>query len=81
MGLEAVSRALEMHASIFSDTLAMKRCSTIGTALITLLGMAFCACLAFAGDEPKWHEVHSAHFYVLTDAGAKRGQEVALRME
>src|SRR5712692_9018534 len=81
MGLEAVSRALEMHASIFADTLAMKRCSTIGTALITLLGMAFCACLAFAGDEPKWHEVHSAHFYVLTDAGAKRGQEVALRME
>jgi tetratricopeptide (TPR) repeat protein len=53
----------------------------LGTVLISLLGMALSVCPAFAGDEPKWHEVHSAHFYVLTDAGAKRGQEVALRME
>lgn len=59
----------------------MKRCSTIGTVLISLLGVGHWAHPAFAGDEPKWHEVHSAHFYVLTDAGAKRGQEVALRME
>ncbi len=36
---------------------------------------------AFAGDEPKWVEVHSAHFSVLTDAGDKHGREVALRME
>src|SRR5208337_2872387 len=32
-------------------------------------------------DEPKWIEVHSAHFSVITDAGDKRGREVALRME
>lgn len=37
--------------------------------------------LAFATDEPKWVEVHSTHFAVLTDAGEKRGREVALRME
>jgi tetratricopeptide (TPR) repeat protein len=39
--------------------------------------------LAFAKtkDEPKWIEVHTAHFSVLTDAGEKRGREVALRME
>jgi len=36
---------------------------------------------AFAADQPKWHEIHSAHFYVLTDGGEKRGREVALRME
>ena len=36
---------------------------------------------AFAGDEPKWVQVHSAHFLVLTDAGDRRGREVALRME
>ncbi len=71
----------EMHASIFADTLAMNRCSMLGTVLISLLGVALSVRPAFAGDEPKWHEVHSAHFYVLTDAGAKRGQEVALRME
>jgi len=32
-------------------------------------------------DEPKWIEVHTAHFSVITDAGEKRGREVALRME
>jgi tetratricopeptide (TPR) repeat protein len=37
--------------------------------------------LAFAKDEPKWIEVHTAHFSVITDAGEKRGREVALRME
>jgi tetratricopeptide (TPR) repeat protein len=36
---------------------------------------------AFAKDEPKWIEVHSAHFSVITDAGDKRGREVTLRME
>jgi tetratricopeptide (TPR) repeat protein len=35
----------------------------------------------FAKDEPKWLEVHTAHFSVVTDAGEKRGREVALRME
>lgn len=35
----------------------------------------------FAKDEPKWIEVHTAHFSVFTDAGEKRGREVALRME
>ena len=39
--------------------------------------------LAFAKtkDELKWIEVHTAHFSVITDAGDKRGREVALRME
>jgi len=36
---------------------------------------------AFAKDEPKWIEVHTTHFAVITDAGEKRGREVALRME
>jgi tetratricopeptide (TPR) repeat protein len=37
--------------------------------------------VGFAKDEPKWIEVHTAHFSVITDAGDKRGREVALRME
>src|SRR5260221_12490332 len=37
--------------------------------------------LAKTKDEPKWIEVHTAHFSVLTDAGDKRGRGVALRME
>src|SRR6202790_2536316 len=36
---------------------------------------------AFAKDEPKRVEVHTAHYSVITDAGEKRGREVALRME
>ena len=49
-----------------------------------LLGLFVSLCLpaeAFAKDEPKWLEIHTAHFSVLTDAGEKRGREVALRME
>jgi len=54
--------------------------------------VAFCGTLAlitsflapavtFAKDEPKWVEIHTTHFSVVTDAGDKRGKEVALRME
>jgi len=32
-------------------------------------------------DESKWIEIHTGHFSVITDAGDKRGREVALRME
>ena len=48
-----------------------------------LLAMLVAPNLAFAKtkDEPKWIEVHTAHFSVITDAGDKRGREVALRME
>jgi len=31
--------------------------------------------------EPLWLEIHSAHFTVITDAGEKKGKEVALRFE
>jgi len=48
-----------------------------------LLAMLLAPNLSFskAKDEPKWIEVHTAHFSVITDAGDKRGREVALRME
>jgi Tfp pilus assembly protein PilF len=39
-----------------------------------------CLPMAYAG-EPQWVEVHSPHFSVVTDAGEKRGQEVAVRFE
>src|SRR5579864_7526394 len=31
--------------------------------------------------EPPWLEIHSEHFTVITDAGDKKGREVALRFE
>src|ERR1019366_8376956 len=59
----------------------VKRRIGIGTVVLSLLMAGCFSRLAFAKDEPKWIEVHSAHFSVLTDAGDKRGREVALRME
>ncbi len=51
-------------------------------ALVPCLLMAACfPNLAVAKDEPKWIEAHTSHFSILTDAGDKRGREVALRME
>jgi len=46
--------------------------------------LAFLSALPVFGsskDEPKWLEVHTAHFSVVTDAGEKRGREIALRLE
>src|SRR3981081_4962378 len=52
-----------------------------GVAALLALLVAPNLALAKAKDEPKWIEVHTAHFSVITDAGDKRGREVALRME
>jgi tetratricopeptide (TPR) repeat protein len=36
---------------------------------------------AEAANEPGWQEIHSTHFTVITDAGERKGREVALRFE
>jgi hypothetical protein len=49
--------------------------------LTVLLALIFCA-QAHAATEPSpWLEIHSTHFTVITDAGDKKGREVALRFE
>src|SRR5260370_16015418 len=59
-----------------------KLAACVAFLLAMLGGLDFLAPqLAFAKDEPKWIEVHTAEFSVLRDAGEKRGREVALRME
>ena len=35
---------------------------------------------AFSG-EPQWIEIRSPHFSVITDAGERRGRDVAVRFE
>ncbi|MGO9403019.1 MAG: tetratricopeptide repeat protein [Terriglobales bacterium] len=59
----------------------MKRRLGIGAVAVSLLIAGCLSHFAFAKDEPKWIEVHTTHFSVVTDAGDKRGREVALRME
>ena len=44
-----------------------------------LLALLLCPVLGFASEQ--WTEVKSPHFTVITDAGEKRGREVALRFE
>ncbi len=47
--------------------------------------LAVCAILltlaAPAAEQSPWLEIHSTHFTVITDAGEKKGKEVALRFE
>ena len=45
-----------------------------------LLGVFFRIPRAAAEPSP-WLEIHSTHFTVITDAGEKKGSEVALRFE
>ena len=59
----------------------MKASSHLSALFLCVLLAALCAPSVFAKDETKWIEVHTSHFSVLTDAGEKRGREVALRME
>jgi len=47
---------------------------------LLLLGIYLCPSSSRAA-EPPWLEIHSAHFTVITDAGEKKGKEVALRFE
>src|SRR5271168_246711 len=42
--------------------------------------LVVCCRLSFAGD-PQWVEVRSPNFSVITDAGEKRGRDVALHFE
>jgi hypothetical protein len=47
---------------------------------VNLLGLIFYVPIAPAA-EPPWIEIHSAHYTVITDAGEKKGREIALRFE
>ena len=49
--------------------------------LLTSLLLALVLPSPALAAEPAWLEIHSAHFTVITDAGEKRGREVALRFE
>ncbi len=57
----------------------MPRCRSISL-FLTLLASAFCFPAPAAEPSP-WLEIHSVHFTVITDAGDKKGREVALRFE
>jgi hypothetical protein len=47
----------------------------------TMLLLGLLAASAPASEQTPWLEIHSTHFTVITDAGDKKGKEVALRFE
>jgi tetratricopeptide (TPR) repeat protein len=51
--------------------------------LIVIISLAclFAATPALAADQPQWLRISSDHFIVITDAGDKKGHEVAARFE
>jgi len=57
----------------------MPLCRSISI-FLSLLASAFCL-LAPAAEPTPWLEIHSIHFTVITDAGDKKGREVAVRFE
>jgi tetratricopeptide (TPR) repeat protein len=49
--------------------------------LLALLAVMFAVPVPAEKSEPPWMEIHSSHFTVITDAGEKKGREVAFRFE
>jgi tetratricopeptide (TPR) repeat protein len=67
--------------AFFQQDSRVQRKFTAGRLILMVVTVACLLPRAVAKDEPKWIEVHTAHFSIITDAGEKRGREVALRME
>jgi tetratricopeptide (TPR) repeat protein len=58
----------------------MKRFRVFLAALFVLNGLSLAADKK-PTEKEGWLEIHSAHFEIITDAGEKRGREVAVRLE
>lgn len=59
----------------------MRRSRLNSLALVFAIGGFLLSSIPAITAEPPWLEVHSVHFTVITDAGEKKGREVALRFE
>ena len=81
-GIRAASHVLAFWWRCFPGGTRMSRTHSITLSILPamLLG-ALCPTFAVASEPSPWLEIHSAHFTVITDAGDKKGKEVALRFE
>lgn len=59
----------------------MARIRPIPISLLCVLWGLLSSTPALASEQSPWLEIHSIHFTVITDAGDKKGREVALRFE
>lgn len=67
--------------AVFSPLAAMPRIRPISLCLALMLIPAWFVPKASHAEQSPWLELHSSHFTVITDAGDKRGREIALRFE
>src|SRR6266849_4414654 len=83
--LELTWRSLRPFAGfairIFSLDRTMGRRSGFSGFLVLTSTFFVLAGSAVAADQPQWLRISSDHFIVLTDAGEKKGHEVAARFE
>ncbi|HEV2469297.1 MAG TPA: hypothetical protein VGS78_08885 [Candidatus Sulfotelmatobacter sp.] len=56
-----------------------RRCSIPLVPIV--FGLILCMHATASSDQPRWLEIHSRHFTVITDAGEARGSDVALHFE
>jgi hypothetical protein len=60
----------------------MGRTRSISIWLLTaMVAATLLSSSVFAAEQSPWLEIHSTHYTVITDAGEKKGKEVALRFE
>src|SRR5258707_542705 len=80
---ESVSRryVIAFPCSLFPSGVHMPRIGSIPFRLVLALCGIFLCAIPAPASEPPWLEIPSAHFTVITDAGDKKGREVALRFE
>src|SRR5713101_2191844 len=68
--------------ALFRGGTRMGRSRLISISVISPILLGFFLLMTASAAEPSpWLEVHSTHFTVITDAGDKKGREVALRFE
>jgi hypothetical protein len=68
-------------SSPLSAGVRMARSIGISVGFVLAGCVLLCRLAAGAAEPSPWLEIHSTHFTVITDAGEKKGQEVALRFE
>src|SRR5271165_7598586 len=81
-GATAAFPVLRVSISVLLAPLVrMTRIRPIPVSLVTVMLLSVLAISVHAAEPSPWLEIHSTHFTVITDAGEKKGKEVALRFE
>lgn len=83
-GLSSLRNARAQLRGSISEDVVPTRCNMLRARSIP----SYLACLvlmlcvdSMAANQPAWQQINSTHFTVITDAGEKKGREIAFRFE